>query len=92
MQVANAAALESVRPASAAELATSIAHEINNPLAAILGLAEFLLEELEPGTRTLERVQQIHKAGLEIREVVHSLLAHARERPDGPGPGTGGPP
>ena len=61
------------------ELAGGVAHEINNPLFAILALSEFLLKELEPGSRPYERAELIHKTGLEIKEIVRGLLDFARE-------------
>jgi signal transduction histidine kinase len=61
------------------ELVAGVAHEINNPLFAILALSEFLLKELEPGTRPHERAELIHKTGLEIKEIVRGLLDFARE-------------
>ncbi len=64
------------------ELAAGVAHEINNPLFAILALSEFLLKELEPGSRPYERAELIHKTGLEIKEIVRGLLDFARENND----------
>jgi signal transduction histidine kinase len=70
------------------ELAAGVAHDINNPLLAILGHCEFLLNELEPGTREVERVGRIRDAALEIKEVVEALLALARTEPERtPAPG-----
>ena len=65
------------------ELAAGVAHEINNPLFAILALSEFLLKELEPGSRPHERADLIHKTGLEIKEIVRGLLDFARENSEG---------
>jgi two-component system, NtrC family, sensor kinase len=64
------------------ELAAGVAHEINNPLFAILALSEFLLKELEPGSRQHERAELIHSTGLEIKEIVRGLLDFARESSD----------
>jgi two-component system NtrC family sensor kinase len=64
------------------ELAAGVAHEINNPLFAILALSEFLLKELEPGSRPYERAELIHQTGLEIKEIVRGLLDFARESTD----------
>ena len=43
--------IQSGKLASIGELAAGVAHEINNPLFAILGLTEFLLEDAEPGSK-----------------------------------------
>ena len=64
------------------ELAAGVAHEINNPLFAILGLTEFLLKEAEPGSRAQQRLELIQHTGLEIKEIVRALLEFARENPE----------
>ena len=61
------------------ELAAGVAHEINNPLFAILGLTEFLLKESEAGSRARRRLELIQDTGLEIKEIVRALLDFARE-------------
>jgi two-component system NtrC family sensor kinase len=74
--------LESGKLAVIGQLAAGVAHEINNPLFAILGLVEFLLKDAEPGTKTHERLSLIQQTGLEIKEIVRALLDFARERSD----------
>ena len=61
------------------ELAAGVAHEINNPLFAILGLTEFLLKESEDGSRARHRLELIRETGLEIKEIVRALLDFAGE-------------
>jgi PAS domain S-box-containing protein len=68
--------------AAIGELASGVAHEINNPLFAILGLVEFLLRDVEEGTKSHERLLLIQQTGLEIKEIVKALLDFARERTD----------
>ncbi|HZO96378.1 MAG TPA: ATP-binding protein [Gaiellaceae bacterium] len=74
--------VQSAKLAAIGELAAGVAHEINNPLFAILALSEFLLKELEPGTKAYERAELIRSTGLEIKEVVRGLLDFARESSD----------
>ncbi len=74
--------VQSGKLAAIGELAAGVAHEINNPLFAILGLVEFLLKEAEPGTKQFERLELIQQTGLEIKDVVRALLDFARERSD----------
>jgi PAS domain S-box-containing protein len=74
--------VQSGKLAAIGELAAGVAHEINNPLFAILGLVEFLLKEVEPGTKPHDRLQLIQQTGLEIKGVVRALLDFARERSD----------
>jgi two-component system, NtrC family, sensor kinase len=73
--------VENGRLATIGELASGVAHEINNPLFAILALTEFLLKEVEPGSRQEERVLLIRETGYEIKEIVRGLLDFARENP-----------
>ena len=74
--------LQSGKLAMIGELAAGVAHEINNPLFAVLGLVEFLLKEAEPGTKAHGRLTLVHQTGLEIKEIVRALLDFSRERSD----------
>jgi len=74
--------IQSGKLASIGELAAGVAHEINNPLFAILGLVEFLLLDAEPDTKAHERLALIQETALEIKEIVRALLDFARERSD----------
>ncbi len=74
--------IQSGKLASIGELAAGVAHEINNPLFAILGLVEFLLLDAEPGSKSRDRLEVIQETGLEIKEIVRALLDFARERSD----------
>jgi len=73
---------ETGKAAALGELAAVVAHEINNPLFAILGVVEFLLAEAEPGTKRRARLELIQQSGVEIKEIVKALLDFARERTD----------
>ncbi|HEY6032023.1 MAG TPA: ATP-binding protein [Gaiellaceae bacterium] len=73
---------QSGKLAAIGELAAGVAHEINNPLFAILGLVEFVLADLEPGSKSHERLTLVHQTALEIKEIVRALLDFARENPD----------
>jgi PAS domain S-box-containing protein len=71
--------VQSGKLAAIGDLAAGVAHEINNPLFAILALTEFLLKDAEPGSKTQERLALIQETGLEIKEIVQGLLDFARE-------------
>jgi PAS domain S-box-containing protein len=71
--------VQSGKLAAIGELAAGVAHEINNPLFAILGLTEFLLKEAEPESKAQQRLALIQQTGLEIKEIVRALLDFARE-------------
>ena len=68
--------------AALGELAAGVAHEINNPLFAILGLTEFLIKEVDPESKMRSRLDLIQQTGNEIKEIVRSLLDFAREDAD----------
>jgi signal transduction histidine kinase len=71
--------LERWRLVSVGQLAGGLAHEINNPLFAILGTVEFMLEDAPPGSPLRDRLERIERAGLEIRGAVRALVDFARE-------------
>lgn len=63
-------------------LAAGIAHEINNPVAVIVGNLELLAAELGDATRPVEReIALIHRQAERIRRIVTSLLQFARPAP-----------
>ncbi len=71
--------LERWRNAAVGQLAAGVAHEINNPLFAMLGTVEFLLEDAQAGSDRYERLERIQRAGQDIRETLRTLLEFARE-------------
>lgn len=73
--------VQTAKLAALGALVRGAAHEINNPLFGILGLVEFLLTEVEPGSKTHERVQLIDASGHDIKQIVQVLLGFAREHP-----------
>jgi two-component system, NtrC family, sensor kinase len=74
--------VQTAKLAALGELVRGAAHEINNPLFGILGLVEFLLAEVEPGTKAHDRVQLIQDSGRDIQAIVQALLGFARTQPD----------
>lgn len=75
-----AAMVEGGRMAALGELAAGAAHEINNPLFAILTLVSFLIRDAEPGSKELERLQLIEDSAKDIQAVVEQVHGFARER------------
>ena len=61
-------------------LAAGIAHEINNPLAIILGFTELLLERESPDSESFEMLKTIERHGLNAKRVVENLLSFARHK------------
>lgn len=65
------------RLASVGQMASGIAHELNNPLASIVGLSELLTEEELPDS-VREDVKIINSEGLRAAGVVKNMLSFAR--------------
>jgi signal transduction histidine kinase len=57
---------------AAAALVAHVRHEINNPLAALLGQAQLMLRE-EPGEKARRRVETIEKLAIRIKDTVAEL-------------------
>ncbi len=64
--------------ASVGTLAAGVAHEINNPVAVILGFTEHLLEQTEALPEVHETLQIIEEEGLKCKKIVENLLTFAR--------------
>ncbi len=66
--------------ASMGTLAAGVAHEINNPLAVILGFTDLLLEKFPPDSEEYDLLKTIEKQGLNAKRVVENLLNFARHK------------
>ncbi|HSW62347.1 MAG TPA: ATP-binding protein [Dissulfurispiraceae bacterium] len=64
--------------ASMGTLAAGVAHEINNPLAIILGFSDLLLEKTSPCSSEYTMLKTIEKHALNAKKVVEGLLSFAR--------------
>jgi signal transduction histidine kinase len=69
------------RLAMIGQLAAGVAHELNEPLVAILGYAELMQQSFGLPDRTAMDLDRIVKASLHAREVVKKLLIFARQAP-----------
>ncbi|RMF87496.1 MAG: hypothetical protein D6739_01590 [Nitrospirae bacterium] len=69
---------EAARLASVGELATGMAHEINNPLMGIINYADLAREEVEPGSHIHEWMEVIIQEGERIAELLRHLRTLGR--------------
>ena len=69
------------RLATIGQLAAGVAHELNEPLAAILGLAQLSRKSSDLPGPVARDLEKIVKAALHAREVIRSLLLFARHVP-----------
>jgi two-component system, NtrC family, sensor histidine kinase HydH len=76
----NEALLEAGRLAALGELVRDCAHEIANPLFAVLALSELLLQDLEPRTKAHERLTLLRESADGMRKVVEAMQGFAREQ------------
>ena len=69
-------------------LASGFAHDLNNPLASVMGFLQLAQREInkkEQGSRSAEMLQRAHDAADFCRALCRNLLAFARTRPFHPG-------
>jgi len=71
--------LQAVRLSAVECLAAGIAHQINNPLTAILGNAQLLLREFDPSDSAWAALQTIERAGLRTGAIVETLLSFSHQ-------------
>lgn len=69
---------QSEKLAAVGQLAAGLAHEINNPLTAVIANAQLLMRELPPDDDKQEMVELIALAGERASQVVRNLLDMAR--------------
>ena len=69
------------RLATIGQLSAGIAHEINEPLSAILGFSQLVVSENELPASVKDDMQKIINATLHAREVVRKLMLFSRQVP-----------
>jgi PAS domain S-box-containing protein len=60
------------------KMAAGIAHEINNPIAIILGFTELLMERFSDGVKEKQMLKTIERQGEKCKRIVENLLVFSR--------------
>jgi PAS domain S-box-containing protein len=82
IQAAQASLVESARLAAIGELAAGVAHQINNPLTAIIAEAQILGRGSAAEAPCRESAAIIEQAGWKAQQAVQDLLEFSRSTPD----------
>ncbi|MBI5179139.1 MAG: PAS domain-containing protein [Nitrospinae bacterium] len=70
--------LQSEKLASIGELASGIAHELNNPMAGIIGYSELLMDDLKEQEGPRRDAERIHGEAIRCSKIIQNLLTFAR--------------
>jgi len=73
--------VEAAKLSTLGQLASGVAHEVNNPLTSILGFSEVLLARPEVDGQARVHLQTIRSEALRLRNVVANLNSFARRGP-----------
>jgi len=74
-----AEAMQAGHMASLGELASGVAHEINNPITGIINYGQILINECRPESMEKDIGERIVKEGDRVGRIVKTLLAYARD-------------
>ncbi|MES0491289.1 MAG: PAS domain S-box protein [Leptospirales bacterium] len=72
--------VQSAKLASLGELAANVAHEINNPMTAILGFVSYVTGEIGKESPYYEDLKAVEGESLRVREIVRNLLDFAKPK------------
>lgn len=78
LRMAREEVIRSERLASLGRLATGVAHEIGNPIGAVLGYTKILIEEIKGDESSKDYLKRIEQEVMRIDNIVRELLDFAR--------------
>lgn len=79
LEAAKDALLQSEKLAAIGELVSGIAHELNNPLTAMMGLTDLLRESPNLSEQQHDDLREICQQGQRCRKIIQNLLQFARK-------------
>jgi two-component system, NtrC family, sensor kinase len=79
LKASQAALIQSEKMAAFGQLGAGIAHEIKNPLAGIIGLAQLLLRKVEKDGPLYDNLVMIEKEARRSKSITENLLKFARQ-------------
>jgi len=71
--------LQSAKLAAVGELISGVTHEVNNPLAVVIGYSEMLLSEPDLGCEARDAIKAINTESERAKKVIQNMLSFARK-------------